>query len=354
MPDYLQRESNKITLANFYEAHKLGKYNYSPPYQRRSIWTDEKKSFLIDSILKNYPMPPIFLHQKIDDVTGNTVYDVIDGKQRLMAILDFIDGKIPSIEEYDGDGVESPVAGKFFFELDGKDLAVYKSRFWRYVIPVEYVDTGDQEVIDSIFDRLNRNGEPLSGQELRNANYYGTPLLNFLEKLSKMPFWADKLNTVDRTRMEDVEFLSELIFLILEGSELSSDQSLLDAYYEKYANLSDEKIEKLYRDFCDLTKYMEGLQLDYNGLGIRGVSHLYGIFAFCHKVINEYHVDYSREYINNFYLLWKKKKYLVQEVMYYKDSMSSSTKSSTQRKRRSAALVEFCNLAKIYDPDGYY
>ena len=99
MPDYLQRESNKITLANFYEAHKLGKYNYSPPYQRRSIWTDEKKSFLIDSILKNYPMPPIFLHQKIDDVTGNTVYDVIDGKQRLMAILDFIDGKIPSIEE---------------------------------------------------------------------------------------------------------------------------------------------------------------------------------------------------------------------------------------------------------------
>ena len=69
MPEYLQRESNKITIANFYESFQLSKYDFNPPYQRRSLWTEEKKSFLINSILKNFPMPPIFLHQKIDAVS---------------------------------------------------------------------------------------------------------------------------------------------------------------------------------------------------------------------------------------------------------------------------------------------
>lgn len=41
-------------------------------------------------------------------------------------------------------------------------------------MPIEYIDTEDERIIDSIFDRLNRNGERLNGQELRNAKYHDT------------------------------------------------------------------------------------------------------------------------------------------------------------------------------------
>ena len=55
----LNRESTKITISEFYERNQLNKYNFEPEYQRRGdVWSEEKQSFLIDSILKNYPMPP--------------------------------------------------------------------------------------------------------------------------------------------------------------------------------------------------------------------------------------------------------------------------------------------------------
>ncbi|WP_163006342.1 DUF262 domain-containing protein, partial [Pseudomonas viridiflava] len=85
----LNRESTSISISEFYENHLLKKYNYEPAYQRKSVWSDEKKAFLIDSILKNFPIPPIFLYLKIDERTGKTTFDVVDGKQRLTYLTMF-------------------------------------------------------------------------------------------------------------------------------------------------------------------------------------------------------------------------------------------------------------------------
>lgn len=350
MTDFLQRESNKITIASFYEGHQLGKYNLDPEYQRLSVWTEEKRSFLIDSILRNYPIPPIFLHQKINEDTGKTTYDVIDGKQRLISIIEFIENKISVSTEYSEQNDEESRAGHQLTQIAGLnfddftgDLSDYKSRFWRYVIPIEYVDTGDQSIIDSIFDRLNRNGEPLTGQELRNANYYGTPLLDLVEKLSKDNFWKDRLKNVDRARMEDLEFLSELVFYIKEGKELTANQTVLDNLYEKYSNITDNDVNELISTFDATTAYMSGLTLDFDDLKINGVSHLYGIFAFCSKCIAE---DLDNEQISKklykFYDLLRSGAFDTPSVHAYKESMSSNTKSGGQRKKRTDALYEFC------------
>jgi len=343
MPDYLQRESNKITIANFYEGFELGKYNFDPPYQRRSLWTDEKKSFLIDSILKNYPIPPIFLHQKIDDTSGKTKYDVIDGKQRLTAIVDFIQNLIPVSDEQ-GEALEdNPIAGRYFQDFESLELSAHKSRFWRYVIPIEYVDTGDQEVIDSIFDRLNRNGEPLTGQELRHSTYYGTPLLNLLERIAKLGFWKDRLISVDHTRMEEIEFLSELVFLILENHELHSTQVEIDSFYAKYANNAQTDYNQLEQDFMAVSGFLESLDLPYADKRIGGVSHLYGLFAFAfYCVKNTMSVEIIKPRINEFYVLWQSRGYENSNVKAYKESMSARTKDRGQRRKRTIALVEFC------------
>lgn len=343
MPDYLQRESNKITVANFYEGFGLGKYNFDPPYQRRSLWSEEKKSFLIDSVMRNYPMPPIFLHQKIDDETGKTTYDVIDGKQRLTALLEFIEDKIPVADENGEELGKNPLAGRYFSELSDPAFAEAKSRFWRYVIPIEYIDTGEQQVIDSIFDRLNRNGEPLTGQELRNSTYYGTPLLNLVENAAKLPFWRDRLAVVDRTRMEELEFLSELTFLILEGHELQSSQPELDALYEKYADNAGVVYSEIAANLATVSDYMQSMQLDYDGRKIRGVSHLYGIFAFAHRCVAEGRpVADVIPKLNSFFDLWQAKRYDDVHVKTYKDSMSARTKDRGQRRKRTDSLHAFC------------
>jgi hypothetical protein len=343
MPDYLQRESNKITIANFFEDYQLDKYNFNPPYQRRSLWTEEKKSFLIDSILKNYPIPPIFLHQKIDDTTGKTTYDVIDGKQRLTAIVEFINNLIPVADESGELFSDNQIAGSFFKDFDQPEFSQYKSRFWRYIIPVEYVDTGVQEVIDSIFDRLNRNGEPLTGQELRHSNYYGTPLLGLLEDFSKDTFWKARLENVDRNRMEDIEFLSELAFLVLEGHELHANQLELDTLYEKYANNPDVNYDELRTNLIDITKYMQIFEIPYEEWRVGGVSHLYGLFSFCHYCI-KHGVSISGiiPRIIDFFNKWRAKQYDQPQIKKYKDSMSARTKDRGQRERRRSALVEFC------------
>ena len=59
--------------------------NLDPPYQRRSVWSPRDKRYFIDTILNDYPAPPIFLHKTIDE-TGHSTYHVVDGKQRLQTI----------------------------------------------------------------------------------------------------------------------------------------------------------------------------------------------------------------------------------------------------------------------------
>ena len=61
----------------------------APKYQRRFRWDEARKSRLIESFLMNVPVPPIFLNE---DDFGK--YSVIDGKQRLSSINDFITGKL--------------------------------------------------------------------------------------------------------------------------------------------------------------------------------------------------------------------------------------------------------------------
>ena len=194
----------------------------NPPYQRRSVWNKDYKQFFVDSILRNYPVPPIFANMEVTK-EGTTVYHVIDGKQRLLSLLEFLDDEFPLSKKY---SPETP--GKFFSELDS---SIQKS-FYSYFLPFEFfTEISDEQVVE-IFDRFNRNVQRLNDQELRHARYGGA-FITSMEQLADDPFWRDLnfFTLADTRRMKDVEYASIIFVLTMHGIQ---DGDPLDFFYAEY------------------------------------------------------------------------------------------------------------------------
>jgi hypothetical protein len=338
----IKRDSNSITIATFWESYELGKYNFDPPYQRRSVWTDEKQSFLIDSVLRNFPIPPIFLHQHIDQASGRTTYDVIDGKQRLISLERFIRNEIPIASDLDGEdeNESAMLSGKRFKDFDAPELAAYKKAFWRYVIPVEYVDTDDAKTISGIFDRLNRNGEPLEGQELRNAKFAGTAFHMFVTECASHEFWKDYSKRMDVKRMEDIEFLAELLFLILERQPTDGGRNSLDEMFSKYSVSPD--IAQLKSEFETHTEELSKLIAGIESVSRLGVSHVYGLWSFLVLAKDAKQIADWRDRLAGFYLFFStgldENNALIQQ---YRMTVTYRTRTRGQRKKRLEALSEY-------------
>lgn len=344
MKPRLRRDTNTITIASFWENYLLNKYDFDPPYQRKSVWTEEKQSFFIDSILRNFPIPPIFLQQKIDDSTGKTRYELIDGKQRLTAIVKFINGEIGCSSELADEASEGDeIAGKYFPDFDTPELAEYKSHFWRYSLPIEYIDTDSKKLIDDIFDRLNRNGEPLTGQELRNAQYHDASFSELVKRKAGHPFWITRLSTLDLSRMEDREFISEALFVLLQNGPQHANSDEIDRLYDFYCKI-DSDFAECSEKFDAVTSFLEDLNLDFDGYKIRGPSHLYGLWCFAyHCVSHEILAGKVAERIQEFFTLLRTKQ-PDDSVSAYRASMSARTKDKGQRQRRLDALRTFCGV----------
>ena|SRR2546423_2318777 len=145
----------------------------SPKYQRRNRWDDARKSVLIESFLINVPVPPVFLNE---DNYGE--YSIIDGKQRLTAIHDFLTGSL----RLRGLTIFSEINDKKFHELPSKLQSVIKTRpTLRAVIILRQ---SDEDVKFEVFRRLNTGGVKLNAQEVRNSVNTG-PFNDLLLNLSE-------------------------------------------------------------------------------------------------------------------------------------------------------------------------
>ena len=343
----IKRESNSISLATFWETYLLDKFDFNPAYQRLSVWSDEKQSFLIDSILRNFPIPPIFLHQHIDEDTGRTSYDVIDGKQRLTSIVRFIKNEIPvasDMAEDDQNPEFEAIAGKMFNDFDGAEFQKYKKAFWRYVIPIEYIDSADTNIIRGIFDRLNRNGEPLEGQELRNAKFSGSELLKVIRECSQSQFWKPLIARLDVKRMEDLEFVSELLFVLLKNQPLDGSQRALDDFYATYAN-SDE-LPAIKARFLATTELMAEFSKGNMDLVKPGISHVYGVWTFAvHMHINNKPLRSWSAKLADFYeKFFNSDLTAAPQLEAYKLSVTYRTRTKGQRVKRLNALLEYVDV----------
>ena len=233
------------------DMHAAKLLDLNPPYQRRSVWNDDYKQYFIDSIFRNYPVPPIFVNLEVTDA-GTTLYHVIDGKQRLLSIIEFLNDKFPlSRKNYS----TPELAGRYFSQLEG---ALQRS-FYSYFLPFEFFTEITDEVVVQIFDRFNRNVQRLNDQELRHAKYGGA-FITLMEQLADDPYWQDLrfFSPADIRRMKDVEYVSIMFILTMFGISEGDD---LDTYYAEYDEaISDvgnhmdrfNRIKEMMRNFADL------------------------------------------------------------------------------------------------------
>lgn len=207
-----------------------------PPYQRRSVWNQEYKNFFVDTVLHDFPCPAIFLFEKVKP-DGRSLYAVVDGKQRLSSLFEFVRGDFPVPDTISDPGYQ----GKYFVDLSNDA----KTAFWRYQFSVEYVPSEDETLINEIFDRINRNVAKLSAQELRHAKIDGI----FINEAERLAEWMnEKLprnfpNIPDRYKrqMKDVEFVS-LLMLFLEQGTTSYSQLDLDLEFIKRDDEWDQHV----------------------------------------------------------------------------------------------------------------
>jgi hypothetical protein len=343
----LKRNSTTINIATFWENYQLTKYNFEPPYQRPSkVWSESKNSFLIDTILKNFPMPPIFLHQHIESETGKTMYDVIDGKQRLGAIIAFIKNEIRTPDDFNSDNFgDDRLAGIYFRDLERTEISDWKKIFWRYEITIEYIDTDQLEIVNNIFDRLNRNGEPLTKQELRNAKFNSTNIYTLIKELCKLHEFNVVFDKIQKNRLEHEEFVSELLCSLIENQVIAGDNpELLDEKYESLSNDQsfNQQIPQLTQEFTAITKLLTSFNLDLDQYKIQGLSHYYGLWLMTMYIYkNNIQTNNIPNLLNAFYTLFRSNNADV-NIQSYKVTMSAGTKSRARRIRRVNALLAFC------------
>ena len=215
----------------FLDLKEKDQLNLDPPYQRRSVWSPRDKRFFIDTVLNNYPAPPIFLHKTMDD-NGRSTYHVVDGKQRLQTIIDFTENRVRIPDDF----IDVNLQSKRWRSLE----RATKERLWNYVLIVELLHDVSDAPIRNIFDRINRNSRKLTAQEMRHAKYDGW-FISFAEAEAEKSEWKHfgVVTTARIKRMADVQFISELFAIILKGQMQGFDQNALDALYAEYEDIAD-------------------------------------------------------------------------------------------------------------------
>ncbi|OIJ25236.1 DUF262 domain-containing protein [Nocardioides luteus] len=225
------------TALDFLDWQRTGALDLRPYYQRGSVWTPKAKSYFIDTLVRGYPIPIIFLQSKPDPSTLRNVRQVVDGQQRLRTLLSYIDiDCLPDATDADRFSImrshNRELAGVQFQDLP----AVIKERITTTEFSVHILPSKlDDRVLLQLFARLNSTGERLNDQELRNAEYHGAfKSLAYELAYAQLDRWRDwKLFTARAiAQMREVELTSELMILLLRGIAAKTITTIDSVYRE--------------------------------------------------------------------------------------------------------------------------
>lgn len=216
-----------LRTAEILKLEKEEKLILQPKFQRRLCWEDKARSYLIDTIVRNYPMPKVYLRRTVNPKTELMAYEVVDGQQRLKALIDFYKGQLILSRKHN-----SEFGDTTFSRLPDP----VQRTFLQYEISTEIMENASDPEVFAMFERLNSNTLTLNRQERRNANFFGyfkQTAYKLAAEQSALDAWRNTRVFGDRqiARMTEVELTSDVLVAIVDGI---SDITEITRAYKRY------------------------------------------------------------------------------------------------------------------------
>lgn len=235
-----QSISQLYTVSDFLEWNKAGTLVLNPRFQRNNVWKPEASSYFIDTILRGLPSPKIFLRTKLDTKTMRSVREIVDGQQRLRAIIRFSEDKL----------VLTKRAGEFGGATYSTLAPDIQENFLSYSISTEQLINAEDSDVLGIFGRLNSYNVKLNEAELRHAEFQGEFKWSVRDAAQKWKILWERFQVVslaNRIRMQDDSLMAEMYGVILRGVTDGGQRSIRDLYqtYDNNFPEEDEVVTKL-------------------------------------------------------------------------------------------------------------
>ncbi len=206
-------QSYSHPISDIRDWEKNNRLELRPDFQRNEVWSKAAQIMLIDTILKDIPIPKIYIKSVIRE--QQTYRIVVDGQQRLTSVLKFVNNELP---------LNSPYSGEYQ-DLYFKDLPEnIQNNILRYKIDINEIFNPTDDEIRDLYSRVNKYTVQLNKQELRRADFPGD-FIKLSEELSELDFFEDGkiFSTKQRRRMLDVEYIEELLTIVILGPQDKKD-----------------------------------------------------------------------------------------------------------------------------------
>lgn len=241
-------DSRTYSINDFLEWWNTEQLVLNPHFQRKSVWTENAKSYLLDTIVRGKPIPKLFIRQQLNTQTKKSIREVVDGQQRLRTILGYLTDGFQINKKHNPE-----FGGLYFSQLDFGTQA----NILNYELAVDLlVNMPDEEVLD-VFSRLNSYAVLLNEQEKINADHFG-PFKLMADSLahSNNKFWIKNaiLSNQQILRMADVTLVADLLIAMIEGIR---SKKQLKGYYDRYEKAFGHDVEELTNRFHSIITLIE-------------------------------------------------------------------------------------------------
>lgn len=346
---------NTKTVQEIHRDFQAGQLIVDSSYQRRKVWNNQDKVRLIETILLELVIPEVFFWTTDRDPdTGDAYTHIVDGQQRINAIIDFIIGEIELNEKYlMDDEIKELCGGKKFQELETS----YKNKIWEYPMSIVEIDPKCTKLeIKELFYRLNLTNYTLNQQEKRNSkdSVFGDKA----EALSTNFFWksAKLFSSTDAKRMRDVEYCCSIYILANEGIVDQTNNKKINEYYDDYKDSfdSDGKLEnKILNAMSKIEDILDKMTISF----ISKKAQMYTLFCVVFKMLDE-NKNFSQFFIKikTFILAYSKfrnefslkydndlERNLFENIKKYKLASSEGINKVRNRTIRFEILYKVCN-----------
>ena len=232
-----------INISTLINDIRQGRLILQPEFQRNLVWNDKHKESFIDTILKGFPFPEIYIAQSgVDFESLQTQQVVVDGQQRLSTIIKYVEGELvcKTISTFNNLSVQE------------------KTDFLGYGVSVKSLGSASSETIKEVFRRINQTQYSLNPIEIQNAYYDGEFISTAKEILDcfnveVLPVFSE----TDTARMVDLNFILLLMATYEEGGYFSGDKKTEDyiiSFNDNYTNkdVVKQKFNKILQTIVEM------------------------------------------------------------------------------------------------------